>query len=82
MLTKSSDDSIKSWVLSKKEGYKQLYIEPFKYETSVEILFDYIGENHDKVISFRMSDDRVNDEFEKHLQGLRNQIQPPPDMKA
>ncbi len=76
VLTKASDDAVKTWILSKKEGYKKLYIEPFKYEKSAEILFDYIHENHDKVISFRMSDDRLNDEFEKYLQGLRSQMQP------
>lgn len=82
VLTNSSDDAIKRWVLSKKEGYKQLYIEPFKYETSVEILFDYISANHDKVISFRMSNDHINGDFERHLHGIKNQIQPPSNMET
>lgn len=75
VLTNASDDAVRRWVLSKREEYKQLYIEPFKYETSVDILLDYISENHDKITSFRMSDDRLNGEFQRHLKRLLNQIQ-------
>jgi hypothetical protein len=81
VLTNASDEAVKRWTLSKKEEYKRWYIEPFKYETSVDILFDYISENRDKITSFRIPDDRLNSEFENHLTRLRNQIQSLPSME-
>jgi len=53
-----------------------MYIEPFRYETLVDILFDFIKENRDKITSFRIRDDELFNEFQKHLEILRNQIEP------
>lgn len=68
-------DLVRKWLLSKKAEYKVKYIEIFKYEEVVDILFGYLSESRDKVTSFRLESDRLNEEFREHLTELRHHIE-------
>ena len=75
ILTNASYDLIKHWVLTKRAEYRQNFSEPFEYEGTIEVLLDFLIENHDQISALKISDNKIDIAFRKHLEDLKTQIE-------
>lgn len=75
ILTNASYDLIKYWVLTKRAEYRQNFSEPFEYEGTIEVLLDFLIENHDQISALKISDNKIDIAFRKHLEDLKTQIE-------
>ncbi|MCB9444015.1 MAG: hypothetical protein H6669_07240 [Ardenticatenaceae bacterium] len=75
ILTNASYDLIKHWILTKRAEYKQNFSEPFEYEGTIEVLLDFLIENHDQISALKISDDKIDMAFRKRLEDLKTQIE-------
>jgi len=75
ILTNASYDLIKYWILTKRAEYRQNFSEPFEYEGTIEVLLDFLIENHDQISALKISDNKIDIAFRKHLEDLKTQIE-------
>nr|VFK12730.1 MAG: hypothetical protein BECKLFY1418C_GA0070996_100161 [Candidatus Kentron sp. LFY] len=74
ILTNTSYDLIKEWVLSKKGKYKKRY-NLYQYEEAVEVLFEYLIDNENQIKEFEILDQDINIKFQKQLSDIKKEIE-------